>query len=90
MIAPENGKMACGEVGQGRMAEPEDILKYIICDFYAEKPLTGKKILITAGPTREKIDPVRYISNYSSGKQGYALAETAKSYGAEVFLISPQ
>jgi len=88
MIAPTEGLMACGEVGQGRMAEPQDILDFIEKNEKQDKLLKGKKILITAGPTREKIDPVRYISNYSSGKQGYALAEVAQNYGAEVYLVS--
>ncbi len=88
-IGPNEGDMACGEFGPGRMAEPVEILAAI------EKllspsalPLKGRKILITAGPTREPIDPVRYISNYSSGKQGYAIAEAARDIGADVTLVS--
>jgi phosphopantothenoylcysteine decarboxylase / phosphopantothenate---cysteine ligase len=88
-VGPNEGDMACGEFGPGRMAEPLEILSAI------EKllsptalPLNGKRILITAGPTREPIDPVRYISNHSSGKQGYAIAEAARDMGANVTLIS--
>lgn len=90
IIPPETGLMACGETGQGRMAEPVTILNTLE-DHKQESdytPLKGKKILITAGPTREKIDPVRYISNYSSGKQGYALAERGHIYGADIYLVS--
>jgi phosphopantothenoylcysteine decarboxylase / phosphopantothenate---cysteine ligase len=89
IVGPNEGDMACGEYGPGRMAEPSEILAAIEDMMSAEaKPLAGKKILITAGPTREPIDPVRYISNHSSGKQGYALAEAAQRLGAEVTLIS--
>ena len=81
--------MACGEYGPGRMAEPREILVAIETAL-APKPrlLTGQKVLVTAGPTREAIDPVRYISNYSSGKQGYAIAAAAVALGAETILIS--
>ena len=89
IVGPNEGDMACGEFGPGRMAEPVEILTAI------EKllspvalPLKGKRILITAGPTREPIDPVRYISNHSSGKQGYAIAEAARDMGADVALVS--
>ncbi len=88
-VGPNEGDMACGEFGAGRMAEPVEILAAI------EKLLSptiqllkGKKILVTAGPTREPIDPVRYISNHSSGKQGYAIAEAARNMGADVTLVS--
>ncbi len=92
---PEEGDMACGEYGPGRMSEPADILAAIE-RFYgsdlpgpcAKGPLKGRKIVITAGPTHEPIDPVRYIANRSSGKQGYALAEAAIALGAEVALVS--
>jgi len=89
-IDPEEGEMACDHVGVGRMAEPEVIYDIIKSHFspVKKKPLSGKKILITAGPTREKIDAVRFISNYSSGKMGYALAEAAVALGAKVTLIS--
>jgi len=88
IIEPEEGFLACGYEGKGRMAEPEDIVSYIIKK--QEKPLlfSGKKVLITAGATVEPIDPVRFISNYSSGKMGYALAEVFAKMGAEVTLIS--
>jgi phosphopantothenoylcysteine decarboxylase / phosphopantothenate---cysteine ligase len=84
LIPPTQGEMACGEFGFGRMAEPEEIYAALT----AQKPLTGKHIVITAGPTREAIDPVRFISNHSSGKQGYALAKVALEMGACVTLIS--
>jgi phosphopantothenoylcysteine decarboxylase/phosphopantothenate--cysteine ligase len=94
-VGPADGAMACGEFGPGRMAEPEVLLDALIHHFASEgppepsvSPLAGRKVLITAGPTREPIDPVRYISNHSSGKQGYALAAEAKAAGAEVTLIS--
>jgi phosphopantothenoylcysteine decarboxylase / phosphopantothenate---cysteine ligase len=89
VIGPNEGDMACGEYGPGRMAEPAEILAAIeLLLQSSEKYLAGKKVLITAGPTLEPIDPVRYISNHSSGKQGYALAEAAARMGAETVLIS--
>jgi phosphopantothenoylcysteine decarboxylase / phosphopantothenate---cysteine ligase len=88
-VGPNEGDMACGEFGPGRMAEPLEILSAIEKLLSpAPQPLKGKKILITAGPTREPIDPVRYISNHSSGKQGYAIAEAARDMGSEVTLVS--
>ena len=88
-IGPNEGNMACGEFGIGRLAEPEEIIAAIE-KLLAPKdqPLKGKHVLITAGPTREPIDPVRYISNHSSGKQGFALAEEAAQLGAKVTLIA--
>lgn len=89
-IEPNEGFLACGYVGKGRLEEPEKIVE-TLTEFFAEgdkKDLIGKKIIITAGPTREKIDPVRYITNHSSGKMGYAIAEEALKWGAEVYLIS--
>ena len=88
-VGPEHGLMACNEEGPGRLSEPEDILKAIerLLDD-APKPLAGKHVLITAGPTHEPIDPVRYIANRSSGKQGYALAHEAAKAGARVTLVS--
>jgi phosphopantothenoylcysteine decarboxylase/phosphopantothenate--cysteine ligase len=81
--------MACGEFGLGRMAEPAEIVTAIAALLAPQnKPLAGKHVLITAGPTREPIDPVRYISNHSSGKQGYAIAEAAVALGAQVTLVS--
>ncbi len=89
VVGPDEGDMACGEYGPGRMAEPVEILSSIQRLLSpSAKPLLGKSVLITAGPTREPIDPVRYISNHSSGKQGYALAERAQAMGAAVTLIS--
>ena len=87
-IEPGEGQLACGYVGKGRMAEPEQIVQWIEHFFAKRQLLAGKKVLITAGPTLEPIDPVRYISNHSSGKMGFALAEAACEAGAEVILIS--
>ena len=87
-IPAQHGELASGLVGKGRMAEPEDILTFIEKDIMKSLPLRGKKILITAGPTYEAIDPVRFIGNHSSGKMGYALADVAANLGAEVILIS--
>lgn len=86
-VEPEEGSLACGEEGKGRLANPEKILFYLISSL-AEKDLIGKRFIITAGPTREYIDPIRYITNKSSGKMGFALAKVAKLRGAEVTLIS--
>ena len=86
-IGPDEGEQACGDVGPGRLVEPEKIIELIKSDLH-KGPLSGKTITITAGPTREQIDPVRYISNNSSGKMGYALAESAKLQGANVNLVS--
>jgi len=89
LVGPNEGDMACGEFGFGRMAEPTEIVGAIEALLGPQpKPLQGKRVLITAGPTREPIDPVRYISNHSSGKQGYALAAQAAKMGAEVTLVS--
>jgi phosphopantothenoylcysteine decarboxylase/phosphopantothenate--cysteine ligase len=88
-VGPADGEMACGEFGPGRMAEPGEILTAILALLEPkQKPLAGRKVVITAGPTREPIDPVRYISNHSSGKQGYAIARAAVELGAETMLIS--
>ena len=88
-VGPNAGDMACGEFGLGRMAEPSEILAAIEAALSPQpKPLVGKHVLITAGPTREAIDPVRYISNHSSGKQGYAIAVAALKLGARVTLVS--
>lgn len=88
IIEPGEGELASQLVGKGRMEEPENIVKCITRFFEERKTLKGKKILITAGPTYEKIDPVRFIGNYSSGKMGYALADECASRGAEVLLVS--
>ncbi len=87
-MEPGEGLLACGSSGKGRMPEPEDIIERIEREIGVEKDLSGLNILVTAGPTREAIDPVRYISNGSSGKMGYALAEAASKRGARVTLVS--
>ncbi|MCU0462434.1 MAG: bifunctional phosphopantothenoylcysteine decarboxylase/phosphopantothenate--cysteine ligase CoaBC [Bacteroidales bacterium] len=90
ILEPETGELASGLEGKGRMAEPEDIVKEIKSFFKkkkSDKPLRGKRVLINAGPTREPLDPVRFISNHSSGKMGIALAEAAAGYGADVELV---
>ena len=86
-IKPAVGKLACGDYGEGKMAEPADIVDYVISSF-VEKDLIGKKIIVTAGPTIEPLDPVRYMTNHSSGKMGYSIAKEAVDRGAEVVLIS--
>lgn len=88
VIEPSEGELASGLVGKGRMAEPEEIVGRVVGWFESRSLLSGKKILITAGPTYEKIDPVRFIGNFSSGKMGYALAEAAAAMGADVTLVS--
>lgn len=88
IIEPAVGELASHLVGKGRMEEPENIVKALEEFFAKQKTLSGKKVLVTAGPTYEKIDPVRFIGNYSSGKMGYAIAEEAASRGAEVTLVS--
>lgn len=90
IIQPATGYLACGDTGKGKMPEPEILLKYIMRDIACTKDLAGKKILVTAGPTQEAIDPVRYITNHSSGKMGYAIAEAAMLRGACVTLVSGQ
>ena len=90
LIGPDIGSMACGEYGEGRMSEPSEIIKYTI-DFIEKinfSPLNNYSALITSGPTREMIDPVRYISNESSGKQGHAIAKAIFDLGAKTTLIS--
>ena len=87
IIEPASGELASGLAGKGRMEEPENIVHYLD-DFFTPKVLKGKKILITAGPTYEKIDPVRFVGNYSSGKMGFALAEECAKHGADVTLIA--
>jgi phosphopantothenoylcysteine decarboxylase / phosphopantothenate---cysteine ligase len=88
IIDPEFGELASGLVGSGRMAEPENIISYLKNFFQAEKRLTGKKVLVTAGPTYEAIDPVRFIGNHSSGKMGFAIAEALANEGADVNLVT--
>lgn len=86
-IEPGVGLLACGDYGEGKMAEPTDIVEYVLSSL-VEKDLLGKKIIITAGPTREPLDPVRYMTNHSSGKMGYSIAKEAKDRGADVILIT--
>ena len=88
MIPAESGELASGLSGEGRMAEPENIIAFLEADLERQLPLKGKKILITAGPTYEAIDPVRFIGNHSSGKMGFDIATCAANQGAEVILIS--
>ncbi len=88
LIEPACGRLACGDTGEGKMPEPEELLSYILKEIACEKDLAGKKVLVTAGPTQEAIDPVRYITNHSSGKMGYAVARAAMLRGADVTLVS--
>ena len=88
LIPATSGELASGLIGEGRMAEPEDIVSFIEKDISSKLPLKGKKVLVTAGPTYEAIDPVRFIGNHSSGKMGFAIASAAANLGAEVYLIS--
>lgn len=88
VINPAVGYLACGDTGAGKMPEPEVLFDYIEKEIAWEKDLQGKKILVTAGPTREAIDPVRFITNYSTGKMGYAIAKAASLRGAEVTLVT--
>lgn len=88
VIAPDNGYLACGDVGDGKMPSENVLLQYILREIAFEKDLAGKRVLVTAGPTMEKIDPVRFISNHSSGKMGYALAKNCMLRGAQVTLVS--
>ncbi len=87
-IEPGTGMLACGDVGKGRMSEPEDIIAFIASNTGASDDLAGKKIIVTAGPTRERIDDVRFISNRSTGKMGYEIARAARDRGASVCLVS--
>jgi phosphopantothenoylcysteine decarboxylase/phosphopantothenate--cysteine ligase len=88
VLGPAAGDQACGEVGEGRMLEPLELVAKIDALLVPTGPLSGKRVLITAGPTRERIDPVRFISNRSSGKMGFAVAQAARNAGAEVVLVS--
>ena len=88
MIPAESGELASGLSGEGRMADPENIISFLEADLQSKLPLRGKKILITAGPTYEAIDPVRFISNHSSGKMGFDIAKSAANLGAEVILVA--
>ena len=88
VIEPASGRLACGAVGKGKMPEPEDLINYILRYIALPHDMEGKKVLITAGPTQESLDPVRYLTNHSTGKMGYAIAKMAMLRGAEVTLIS--
>ena len=88
VITPDTGYLACGDVGEGKMPSEQTLFEYILREAGHKKDLAGKKILVTAGPTREKLDPVRFITNYSTGKMGYAIARHCMQRGAEVTLIS--
>lgn len=88
VIEPACGYLACGDTGAGKMPEPAELFEHIMFELACEKDLLGKRILVTAGPTREAIDPVRYITNHSTGKMGYAIAEAAARRGADVTLVS--
>jgi phosphopantothenoylcysteine decarboxylase/phosphopantothenate--cysteine ligase len=88
VIEPAEGRLACGDTGKGKLPEPEFLLNEIIYEIGYKKDLNGKKILITAGPTQESLDPVRYLTNHSTGKMGYAIAKIAANRGADVILIS--
>ena len=87
VVTPASGYLACGDTGEGKMPEPETLYEYIV-KALAPKDMTGRKVLVTAGPTQEKLDPVRYISNHSTGKMGYAIARQAMMRGADVTLVS--
>lgn len=88
IIKPAEGYLACGDIGPGKMPEPDVLYEYIYREIAYEKDLVGKKVLVTAGPTREAIDPVRFITNHSSGKMGYAMARVCAARGAEVTLVT--
>jgi len=88
VIEPASGRLACGAVGKGKMPEPEDLLQHILRYLALPHDLEGKKVLVTAGPTQEALDPVRYLTNHSTGKMGYAIARMAMLRGAEVTLVS--
>lgn len=89
MIAsPASGRLACGDVGAGKMREPEELLQYVLMACAFEKDMKGKKVLVTAGATQESLDPVRYITNHSSGKMGYSIAKISALRGAKVQLVS--
>ena len=88
VIAPASGRLACGAVGAGKLPEPQDLLQYILRQIAFPHDLKGKRVLVTAGPTQEALDPVRYLTNHSSGKMGYAIAQAAARRGAQVTLVS--
>ncbi len=88
VIEPASGRLACGAVGKGKMPEPEDLVQHILHHIGMTHDLVGKRVLVTAGPTQESLDPVRYLTNHSTGKMGYAIAKMASLRGAEVTLVS--
>lgn len=88
VIEAASGRLACGDVGAGKMPEPEELLQYVLMACACEKDMTGMRVLVTAGPTRELLDPVRYITNHSTGKMGYSIAKLCALRGAEVTLVS--
>ena len=88
IVEPDAGRLACGAVGKGKLPEPERLLEVCLHALSHEKDMAGKRLLVTAGPTREALDPVRYLTNHSSGKMGYAIAKAASARGAEVTLVS--
>ncbi len=88
VIKAASGRLACGDVGAGKMPEPEELLQYVLMACACEKDMTGMRVLVTAGPTRELLDPVRYITNHSTGKMGYSIAKLCALRGAEVTLVS--
>ena len=88
VIAPASGRLACGAVGAGKLPEPQDLLQHILREIAFPHDLKGKRVLVTAGPTQESLDPVRYLTNHSTGKMGYAIARRAMERGADVTLIS--
>ena len=87
-INPSSGRLACGDIGDGKLADTEEIVEVILSQLHEPKDLIGKKVLVTAGPTRVNLDPVRFLTNKSTGKMGYAIAEEARDRGAEVVLVS--
>lgn len=88
VIEPASGRLACGAVGKGKLPEPEVLVQYVLRSIAKDKDLAGKRVLVTAGPTREALDPVRFLTNHSSGKMGYAIAKMAMLRGAEVTLVT--
>ena len=88
IVEPASGRLACGAVGKGKLPEPEQLLEVCLHQLAHKKDMVGKRVLVTAGPTREALDPIRYLTNHSSGRMGYAIAKAASSRGAEVTLVS--
>lgn len=88
IAAPGSGRLACGDVGTGKMSEPQELLQYVLRACAYPKDMTGLRVLVTAGPTQEKLDPVRYVTNHSTGKMGYSIAKVCAFRGAEVTLVS--